>query len=96
MAPGRTDRIPIAGVVGRESGQIRLCVCHHTDRATLQPYVESKTRPDAIVNTDEWQAYNHLPETGRIHKTVCHKPGQRESGCVSSPMQLLQVFPGRD
>ena len=71
------DRIPIAGVVGRESGQIRLCVCHHTDRATLQPYVESKTRPDAIVNTDEWQAYNHLPETGRIHKTVCHKPGQR-------------------
>jgi len=71
------DRIPIAGVVGRDSGQIRLLVCHHTDRETLQPFVASKTRANATVNTDEWQAYNHLPEIGRIHKTVCHKPGQR-------------------
>ena len=30
------------------------------------------------MNTDEWSAYDRLPETGRVHKTVCHTPGQRE------------------
>ena len=73
-----TDRPPVAGVVGRESGQIRLQVCHHSDRATLQSFVEAHTQPDATVNTDEWQAYTWLPTTGRAHATVCHTPGQRE------------------
>jgi transposase len=73
-----TDRVPIAGVVGRESGHIRLQVCGHSDRATLQPFVEAHTRSDAIVNTDEWRAYDRLPATGRSHATVCHTPGQRE------------------
>jgi transposase-like protein len=73
-----TDRVPIAGVVGRESGQIRLQVCGHSDRATLQPFVEAHTRRDATVNTDEWQAYDRLPASGRAHATVCHTPGRRE------------------
>lgn len=72
------DRAPVAGVVGRGSGEIRLSVCHNSDRATLQGFVEAKTLREATVNTDEWQAYNHLPETGREHKAVCHTPGQRE------------------
>ena len=70
--------MPIAGVVGRTSGQIRLQVCDRSDRATLQPFVETHTRPDATVNTDEWRAYNRLPATGRSHATVCHTPGRRE------------------
>jgi transposase len=73
-----TDRPPIAGLVGRSSGQLRLQVCGHSDRATLQPFVEAQTRADATVNTDEWQAYRWLPETGRCHQTVCHTPGRRE------------------
>jgi transposase len=73
-----SDRPPIAGVVGRSSGQIRLQVCHHSDRATLQPFVEAHTRDDATVNTDEWSAYSRLSETGRCHQTVCHAPGHRE------------------
>src|SRR5919202_1322852 len=51
---------------------------HHSDRATLQPFVEQHTQPGATVNTDEWQAYDHLPATGRNHPTVCHTAGQRE------------------
>jgi transposase len=70
------DRPPIAGVVGRESGQIRLRVCAYSDRATLQPYVEATTAPEATVNTDEWSAYEHLPETGRTHQTVHHTQGE--------------------
>jgi len=73
-----SDRPPIAGVVGRSSSQIRLQVCHHSDRATLQPFVEAHTRDDATVNTDEWSAYSQLSETGRCHQTVCHAPGHRE------------------
>jgi transposase-like protein len=80
----------VAGVVGRESGQIRLKqirlkVCRHSDRDTLEPFVLEKTggtatvnTDDATVNTDEWKAYGHLPETGRSHPTVCHAPGTRE------------------
>jgi transposase len=73
-----SDRPPIAGVVGRSSGHIRLQVCDHSDRATLQPFVEAHTRDDATVNTDEWSAYSQLSQTGRLHQTVCHTPGQRE------------------
>ncbi len=72
------DRPPVAGVVGRESGEIRLAVCQHSDRETLQPFVEQRTPDTATVYTDEWRAYDHLPETGRAHASVCHTPGQRE------------------
>ena len=65
---GNTDRPPIAGVVGRESGQVRLRVGAHSDRQTLQPFVETQTAEGCTVNTGEWQAYNHLPEHGRTHK----------------------------
>jgi transposase-like protein len=30
------------------------------------------------VYTDEWAAYDRLPELGRGHATVCHAPGERE------------------
>jgi hypothetical protein len=43
------DRPPVAGVVGRESGAIGLQVCHHSDRQTLQPFVEEHTRDDGAV-----------------------------------------------
>jgi transposase-like protein len=72
------DRPLVAGVVGRQSGEIRLEVCHHSDRETLEAFVKQRTAAQATVYTDEWQAYDHLPETGRGHASVCHKPGQRE------------------
>lgn len=72
------DRPPIAGVVGRESGQIELEVCANSDGATLEEVVEKNTKSDATVNTDEWGAYGFISKTGRIHKTVCHTPGKRE------------------
>jgi transposase-like protein len=70
------DRPPVAGVVGRSSGQLRLEVVAHSDRATLEPLVVGATRPGATVNTDEWAAYAHLPERGRGHATVCHATGE--------------------
>lgn len=72
------DRPPMAGVVGRESGEMRVAVCRHSDRQTLQPCVEDRTRDTATVYTDAWRAYDHWPPTGRGHARVSHTPGHRE------------------
>ena len=60
------------GIVGRESGRIRLRVCDDTQQATIQPKVESDTKSDTTLYTDEASAYNHIASTGRGHGTVCH------------------------
>lgn len=66
------DRPPVLGVVGRESGQIRLKVCDDTTQDTIQPEVEKKTEPTTTLYTDESNAYNRVASTGRGHGTVCH------------------------
>jgi transposase len=72
------DRPPVVGVVGRESGEVRLEVVDHADQETLGAVVVNATEPGTMVYTDEWDGYNHLPELGRGHATVCHTPGHRE------------------
>ena len=66
------DRPPIQGVVGRETGQIRLTVCDNTRQETIQPKVEAKTREGVTFHTDESSAYNRISDSGREHGTVCH------------------------
>jgi transposase-like protein len=72
------DRPPVVGIVGRESGEVRIEVVDHADQKTLEPLVVNATKPGTMVYTDEWDGYNHLPELGRGHATVCHTPGHRE------------------
>jgi hypothetical protein len=57
---------------------VRLEVVEHSDQKTLGPLVVNVTKPGTMVYTDEWDGYNHLPELGRGHATVCHTPGKRE------------------
>lgn len=61
------------GTIGRESGQVRLRVVHHTDGKTLTRHVARFTTATARVNTDEWQGYSRV---AREHVTVNH--GQQE------------------
>ena len=70
------DRPPVCGVVGRESGQVRLTVAAHSDGETLRGVVGESTRPGAMVHTDEWGGYNGLPALGLGHATVCHAAGE--------------------
>ena len=63
------DRPPVLGVVGRETGMIRLRVAQDTKSLTLCAFVEQFTQPDTLVYTDEYQSYNALK---RIRQTVCH------------------------
>ena len=67
------DRPPIVGTVGRESGQLRLRVVHHTESATLSAHVHRFTCPTAIVYTDGWRGYNQIE---RVREIVLHKDGQ--------------------
>jgi len=66
------DRPPVQGIVGRESGQIRLTVCENTRQETIQPLVEAKTSEGTEFYTDESSAYNRAAASGRPHGTVCH------------------------
>lgn len=73
-----TDRPPVFGIVGRTSGQIHLKVLGHSTRKELEPRVLQATECGTTVNTDEWRAYNHLPDHDRTHVTVCHAPHARQ------------------
>lgn len=72
------DRPPVVGVVGRESGEVRMDAVEHTDKATLEDVAAATTHKDAVVNTDEWGGYNGLDAMGREHRTVRHSPPQPE------------------
>ena len=66
------DRPPVCGVVGRDSGEVRLTVTERSDGETLRKVVRQASCPTAMVYTDEWSGYDRLPEIGRSHATVCH------------------------
>ena len=72
----QNDRPPVAGVIGRGSGRARLRVIGNSNRRTLEALVKRATVAGAVVNTDEWKAYSHLPELGRGHVTVNHSVGE--------------------
>lgn len=63
------DRPPVLGVVGRETGKIRLRAVDDTRSLTLCTFVEQFTQVDALVMTDDYQSYNALR---RVRETVCH------------------------
>ena len=51
----RADRLPVCGVVGRESGHVRLTVTERSDGATLERVAMRATWPMVTVKTDEWR-----------------------------------------
>jgi transposase-like protein len=72
------DRPPVAGVIGRESGEARLEVVGRADGATLEEVVEDTTSEGATIYTDEWKGYNGLSGLRRDHVRVSHAALRRE------------------
>src|SRR3954466_14931729 len=70
------DRPPACGVVGRESGAIRLSVTERSDGGTLDRVVRRASWPMVTVNTAEWCGYDGLPEMGRSRAAVGHARGE--------------------
>ena len=71
------DRPSVAGMAGRASGRRRLRVVDRADGPTPREFVRRMTWPTTLVSTDEWAAYDRLPEVARWHAR-CATP--RDSG----------------
>jgi transposase-like protein len=68
-----TDRPPIAGVVGRESGEVRLEVIESASASELEAVIDDSCLEGTTVNTDEWKGYNRIGRRQkRVHHTVDH------------------------
>jgi hypothetical protein len=67
------DRPPVAGMVGRESGEVRLEVVDSAGSAELDEFVDRSGLGGTAVNTDAWVGYNRAGgRHGRIHVSVDH------------------------
>ena len=66
------DRPPVLGIVGRQSGKVRLRVEDNTKKETIQPDVEESIPAQGNFYTDESSAYRGLGNEERHHGTVCH------------------------
>src|SRR5436305_1896045 len=78
------DRPPVAGMVGRESGEIRLEVVGSANANRLGELVDGSCLSGATVNTDEWCGYGRVGgHHGRIHVTVDHS-GPRSTYAIDA------------
>ena len=78
------DRPPVAGMVGRQSGEVRLEVLDSSGAAELGEFVAGSCLSGATVNTDEWCGYNRVGgRHGRIHVTVDHS-GPRSTWAIDA------------
>lgn len=79
---GPVDKIGVAGVVSRTSGEALAMKIDHPDAATLVPFVEGTVEAGSTVYTDEAPAYRSLPTMfNRLHhETVNHSAGEYVRG----------------
>ncbi len=78
------DRPPVAGMVGRESGEVRLEVLGSSGSGELGEFVAESCLPGTTVNTDEWCGYNRVGgRHDRVHVTVDHS-GPRGTWAVDA------------
>jgi transposase len=67
------DRPPVAGMVGRASGEVRLGVLDSSGSEELGEFVAGTCIAGTVVNTDEWVGYSRVDgRHGRVHVTVNH------------------------
>jgi hypothetical protein len=63
----------VAGVVGRQSGEVRLDVIESASGAELEEVVDETCLEGTTVNTDEWKGYSRVgTRHRRVHRTVDH------------------------
>jgi transposase len=78
------DRPPVAGMVGRESGEIRLEVVDSASADERDEFVDRSCLSGTTVNTDEWCGSNRVGgHHDRIHVTVDHS-GPRSTYAIDA------------
>ncbi len=78
------DRPPVAGMVGRDSGEVRLEVVDSAGAAELGDFVDRSCLSGTTVNTDAWNGYNRVGgRHDRIHVRVDHS-GPKSSWAIDA------------
>ncbi len=88
---GTVGKTPVVGMKDRDTGQVTATPVEHTDKPTLQAFVECGIENGAKVYTDEHPGYHDLPN----HETVRHSVkeyvhGQAHTNGVESFWAMLK------
>ena len=67
-----SDKIPVMGMLDRESRQVRAQVVPNVKRETLQNAILREIESGSTVYTDGWVGYTDLATKEYIHETVNH------------------------
>jgi transposase len=68
---GAAGKIPVFGILKRK-GKVYTKVIPDASSQTLIPIIANKIRPDSIVYTDCWRAYNAIDVTQFQHHRINH------------------------
>ena len=68
---GAGGKVPVFGLLKR-GGKVYTQVIPDAKRSTLVPIIQGKVRPDSIVYSDHWPAYNVLDTSGFRHFRINH------------------------
>ena len=76
---GAANKVCLIGIIQRGGG-IRITAVEKRDREHIFPLIRQYVEKGATVNTDEFRAYNTLPDEGYKHQTVVHSKYQWAQG----------------
>ena len=68
---GAAGKVPVFGLLKR-GGKVYTVVVPNVRADTLVPIIHERVRPDSIVYTDSWQAYNALDVSTFQHVRINH------------------------
>jgi transposase-like protein len=71
---GSDNKMPVIGMLDRETRQVRLHLIPDVTRDTLQEMILRHVEKGSKVYTDQWSGYKHLSgkTSGFVHDTVNH------------------------
>ncbi len=69
---GAGGKVPVFGLLKR-GGKVHAVVIPNAGRSTLMPIIQQRIKPDFIVFTDSFSAYDILDVSGFQHRRVNHK-----------------------
>ena len=76
---GPVGKAAVVGIKDRPTNQVSAQVVESTDAPTLTGFVHDRTKPETMVFTDEWRAYDNIK---RPHQTVKHSVKEFVNGMV--------------
>jgi transposase-like protein len=69
---GTSAKVPVMGMLDRESRKVRAKVIPNAKREVLQSEILREIAPGSTVYTDGWSGYDNLAEKEYVHETVNH------------------------